>query len=220
MTYAKTMTASALLALVALAGCSAPQETDAKTEASSIQTVEPSKGPTKAPETPKPKKTQAPVVEDVAPAPAPVVEQVAVTPVEPVVPQPVATQAPAPAPKPVVIESPAPVAVVAPVQAPKPVVPATTPTPAPKPVQATPAPSSGGHNWSALAQCESGGNPGAVSPGGMYHGLYQFSVPTWQSVGGTGLPSQASAAEQTKRAQMLAAQATPASQWPVCSANM
>src|SRR5699024_6781192 len=63
--------------------------------------------------------------------------------------------------------------------------------------------SGGGLNWSALAACESGGNAGIVSANGMYHGLYQFDVQTWKSVGGSGLPSQASAAEQTKRAQIL-----------------
>ena len=76
------------------------------------------------------------------------------------------------------------------------------------------APSSG--VWAALAQCESGGNPSAVSASGTYHGLYQFSVATWQSVGGSGLPSQASAEEQTKRAKMLQAR-SGWGQWPVCS---
>ncbi len=70
--------------------------------------------------------------------------------------------------------------------------------------------------WAALAQCESGGNPSIVSASGTYHGLYQFSVSTWRSVGGTGLPSQASAAEQTKRAKMLQAR-SGWGQWPVCS---
>lgn len=76
------------------------------------------------------------------------------------------------------------------------------------------APSSG--VWAALAQCESGGNPQAVSPSGTYHGLYQFSVATWQSVGGSGLPSQASPAEQTQRAQALQAR-SGWGQWPHCS---
>jgi hypothetical protein len=66
-----------------------------------------------------------------------------------------------------------------------------------------------------IAQCESGGNPTAVSPDGMYHGKYQFSVATWQAMGGSGLPSQASEAEQDMRAQMLYEQSGPG-QWPVC----
>ena len=62
--------------------------------------------------------------------------------------------------------------------------------------------SSGGLNWAALAQCESGGNPRAVNPAG-YYGLYQFSLSTWAGVGGSGNPINASPAEQTQRAQML-----------------
>lgn len=79
------------------------------------------------------------------------------------------------------------------------------------------APSSG--VWAQLAQCESGGNPSAVSPNGLYHGLYQFSVETWQAVGGSGLPSQASPAEQTERAQMLQSR-SGWGQWPACSAQL
>lgn len=73
--------------------------------------------------------------------------------------------------------------------------------------------------WSQLAQCESGGDPTAVSPSGTYHGLYQFSVATWQSVGGSGLPSEASPAEQTQRAQALQAR-SGWGQWPACAASL
>lgn len=73
--------------------------------------------------------------------------------------------------------------------------------------------------WARLAQCESGGRANAVSPSGAYHGLYQFSVSTWRSVGGSGLPSQASAAEQTKRAKILQAR-SGWGQWPHCSAKL
>ena len=67
-----------------------------------------------------------------------------------------------------------------------------------------PRPSSGGGlDWAALARCESGGNPRAVSSNGLYYGLYQFSIGTWQSVGGSGRPSDASSSEQTARAQTL-----------------
>ncbi len=79
--------------------------------------------------------------------------------------------------------------------------------------------SSGGLNWGALAACESGGRVDAVSASGRYHGLYQFSVATWQGVGGSGLPSQASAAEQTARAQALY-ERSGAGQWPVCGKNL
>jgi len=57
-------------------------------------------------------------------------------------------------------------------------------------------------NWAALAKCESGGNPRAVNPAG-YYGLYQFSLSTWRSVGGSGNPIDASPEEQTARAQIL-----------------
>lgn len=74
-------------------------------------------------------------------------------------------------------------------------------------------------NWAGLARCESGGNPSIVSASGKYHGLYQFSVQTWRAVGGSGLPSQASASEQTYRAKLLY-QRAGAGQWPVCGKNL
>ena len=74
-------------------------------------------------------------------------------------------------------------------------------------------------NWAALARCESGGNPTVVSSTGKYHGLYQFSVGTWQAVGGAGLPSEASADEQTARAKMLYNR-SGAGQWPHCGKNL
>jgi uncharacterized protein YabE (DUF348 family) len=76
-----------------------------------------------------------------------------------------------------------------------------------------------GRNWAALAQCESGGRPGAVSPNGMYHGLYQFSVDTWRRTGGTGVPSQATAREQTYRAILLYKR-SGAGQWPHCGRHL
>jgi len=69
-----------------------------------------------------------------------------------------------------------------------------------------------GLNWAALAQCESGGRPDAVSASGTYRGMYQFSRSTWASVGGSGDPAAASAEEQTMRAQMLYAR-SGAGQW-------
>jgi peptidoglycan endopeptidase LytE len=76
-----------------------------------------------------------------------------------------------------------------------------------------------GQNWGALAQCESSGNASVVSSNGLYHGLYQFDVQTWRSVGGSGLPSQASPAEQTKRAQILFDQ-RGSQPWPVCGSRL
>ncbi len=67
----------------------------------------------------------------------------------------------------------------------------------------------------AIAACESGGNPEAVSPDGTYMGLFQFDQGTWESVGGTGLPTEASAAEQDYRAALLYSE-SGSSPWPVC----
>jgi len=80
-------------------------------------------------------------------------------------------------------------------------------------------PAADGLNWAALAQCESGGNPQAYNPAGPYYGLYQFSASTWHSVGGTGVPTDHSASEQTYRAQLLYRR-SGAGQWPVCGRNL
>jgi len=68
--------------------------------------------------------------------------------------------------------------------------------------------------WAKVANCESSGNPKAVNPAG-YYGLFQFDLQTWRSVGGSGNPINASAAEQLMRAKKLYAQ-RGASPWPVC----
>jgi hypothetical protein len=91
------------------------------------------------------------------------------------------------------------------------------------PVAAAPAASApqsaGGSTASAglegIAACESGGNPGAVSPDGQYRGKYQFDQQTWQSVGGSGDPAAAPEAEQDARAAQLHAQ-TGGAAWPNC----
>ena len=85
----------------------------------------------------------------------------------------------------------------------------------PRPAPTYPSTSAGSLNWSALAQCESGGNPRAVSSDGLYRGLYQFTMSTWSSLGGSGDPINASAQEQTYRAQLLYQRSGDAS-WPVC----
>lgn len=76
-----------------------------------------------------------------------------------------------------------------------------------------------GLNWSALAACESGGRPDAVDPSGTYGGLYQFDTGTWQSLGGSGRPQDASAGEQTMRAKKLYVQ-RGASPWPHCGRRL
>jgi soluble lytic murein transglycosylase-like protein len=67
----------------------------------------------------------------------------------------------------------------------------------------------------AIASCESGGDPTAVSSDGTYRGLYQFDYGTWESMGGSGDPATASVAEQNYRAALLYAQ-SGSSPWPVC----
>lgn len=66
-----------------------------------------------------------------------------------------------------------------------------------------------------IAQCESGGDPTAVSADGRYHGKYQFSKRTWRAVGGTGNPAAAPEAEQDRRAAILYSR-EGTSPWPVC----
>jgi len=67
----------------------------------------------------------------------------------------------------------------------------------------------------SIAQCESGGDPGAVGGGGTYGGKYQFDQQTWESVGGSGDPASASESEQDSRAQSLLQQ-RGTSPWPTC----
>jgi hypothetical protein len=66
-----------------------------------------------------------------------------------------------------------------------------------------------------IAECESGSNPRAVSPGGRYRGKYQFSVETWQNLGGKGDPIEASEATQDRIALKLYRRSGSAP-WPSC----
>jgi peptidoglycan hydrolase-like protein with peptidoglycan-binding domain len=68
----------------------------------------------------------------------------------------------------------------------------------------------------AIAQCESGGDPTAVSPSGQYRGKYQFSRETWEHLGGTGDPAAAPEAEQDRMAALLMEEQGP-SAWPNCA---
>ena len=67
-----------------------------------------------------------------------------------------------------------------------------------------------------IAQCESGGDPTAVSPDGRYRGKYQFLRSTWKGLGGSGDPAAAPEAEQDRRALQLLKTQGPGA-WPVCS---
>ena len=67
-----------------------------------------------------------------------------------------------------------------------------------------------------IAECESGGDPEAVSPDGRYRGKYQFSRATWRSLGGEGDPAKAPEAEQDRLARLLLDRQGPGA-WPSCS---
>jgi hypothetical protein len=58
------------------------------------------------------------------------------------------------------------------------------------------------NDWNRLRQCESGNNY-STNTGNGYYGAYQFDLGTWRGVGGSGLPSNASKAEQDSRARAL-----------------
>jgi peptidoglycan hydrolase-like protein with peptidoglycan-binding domain len=57
-------------------------------------------------------------------------------------------------------------------------------------------------DWQRLRECESSDNY-SIDTGNGYYGAYQFSLGTWKSVGGAGLPSNASPGEQDARALIL-----------------
>jgi len=76
---------------------------------------------------------------------------------------------------------------------------------------------SGSTVWDQLAQCESGGN-WATNTGNGYYGGLQFSLSTWQSYGGSGLPSENSRETQIMIAERVrAADGGGYSSWPACS---
>ena len=67
-----------------------------------------------------------------------------------------------------------------------------------------------------IAECESGGNPRTVSPGGQYRGKYQFSRTTWRAIGGSGDPADAPEWLQDRLALKLYRQRGSAP-WPNCA---
>lgn len=72
--------------------------------------------------------------------------------------------------------------------------------------------------WDRIAQCESGGNWAANTGNGYYGGL-QFNLGTWRANGGTGLPSNASRAEQIRIATKVRDASGGYGAWPVCGAR-
>lgn len=87
---------------------------------------------------------------------------------------------------------------------------------APLSIAATPA-QADSVNWDAIAECESNGDWG-INTGNGYYGGLQFKLSTWEAYGGTGMPHEASRAEQIAVAErVLEGQGIGA--WPVCGAK-
>ncbi len=66
-----------------------------------------------------------------------------------------------------------------------------------------------------IAECESGGNPRAVSPSGRYRGKYQFRRSTWRMLGAEGDPADAPEWLQDRMARRLY-ERDGRSPWPNC----
>ena len=75
-----------------------------------------------------------------------------------------------------------------------------------------------GSVWDRLAQCESGGN-WSINTGNGYYGGLQFSLSSWQAVGGSGYPHEASRETQITMAIRLW-EAQGWSAWPACTAEL
>jgi soluble lytic murein transglycosylase-like protein len=76
-----------------------------------------------------------------------------------------------------------------------------------------------GDVWTALARCESGGDPTARSANGLYTGAFQFSDATWQSLGYAGSAADHSYGVQVEAAQRLQAR-SGWGQWPRCARKL
>ncbi len=96
----------------------------------------------------------------------------------------------------------------------------------PPPTETPPPPDSGGGlgdpnsyaTWDALAECESGGD-WHINTGNGYYGGLQFSLASWQAVGGTGYPHEASRETQIAMGQRLYASSGWGA-WPACTAAL
>jgi hypothetical protein len=102
----------------------------------------------------------------------------------------------------------------------------TTTAPPPPPTEVDPPPDTGGSlgdpynyaSWDALAECESGGN-WAINTGNGYYGGLQFSLSSWQGVGGTGYPHEASRETQIAMGIRLW-ESSGWGAWPACSSEL
>ncbi|WP_308128228.1 transglycosylase family protein [Modestobacter italicus] len=93
-------------------------------------------------------------------------------------------------------------------------------TAAPQPPAPVPAPSAG-HDWDAVARCESGGN-WSINTGNGYYGGLQFSQRTWAGHGGTAYAARADLA--TREQQIAVAEEVLLTQgagaWPTCGKSL
>jgi hypothetical protein len=100
----------------------------------------------------------------------------------------------------------------------------TPPTPAPSTggghtTDGPPPPTPGGHDWTAVARCESGGD-WSIDTGNGYYGGLQFSQQTWDAYGGDTYAPRADLASQGQQiavAEKVLADQGPGA-WPVCGA--
>jgi peptidoglycan hydrolase-like protein with peptidoglycan-binding domain len=67
-----------------------------------------------------------------------------------------------------------------------------------------------------IAECESGGDPRAVSKTGRYRGKYQFTRETWRNLGGQGDPAEAPEWLQDRLALKLY-RLRGTAPWPACA---
>jgi resuscitation-promoting factor RpfA len=77
------------------------------------------------------------------------------------------------------------------------------------------------HDWSGIAQCESGGDWAANTGNGFYGGL-QFTQGTWAANGGTAFAARADLATPDQQATVAerVLQTQGAGAWPVCGAKL
>ncbi len=74
------------------------------------------------------------------------------------------------------------------------------------------------HDWTGVAQCESGGDWHLDTGNGFYGGL-QFRMATWREYGGAGNPAHATRAEQVRVAERVLAARGPGA-WPACGVHL
>jgi hypothetical protein len=106
--------------------------------------------------------------------------------------------------------------------------PAPAPSPAPSsapagggPVPVAPVVDPSGHDWNAVAECESGGDWSTNTGNGYYGGL-QFSQSTWDAYGGADFAPRADLATPAEQISVAEKVLTDqgAGAWPVCGRNL